>query len=654
MVDKIEKLLLCDCEGSQKVDRAALADATGLKCSKVYSELCIKNLDIVEKAIKSGDTAICCEQQSSIFDEIAADIDKDSPIVVDIRDRAGWTVDKKTVVPKMAALTAEALMEKPIQKTKDVTSQGRCLIFGDCELVLEAAQILQETLSVTALLDPKDGDEILDVNGFDVVLGKIKNAKGSFGSFTVVFDNLQELVPSGRGPFKWTQAQDGATSSCDIILDLSKGDALFPASEKRDGYIRADVAQKTKLTSAILNASQLQGTFEKSLYIKYEASVCAHSRAEKPACSNCINVCPTGAIVSSGETVTIDPGICAGCGACAAVCPSGAIEYEPGPISWILARLDVIQKYYKGAGGKKPFLLVHDDHGRELISFSARYGDGLPSNVIPMQLDAIATFGHAEALAAHASGFEEVFLLTGPKSDTDTILGEAEIANAIFENALRVVDVNDPLELSNIFEGLAKRANKTQLSKPMGSRRQVTRVASKTLNPEKEILPLPDHAPYGAVLLDNDSCTLCLSCVSLCPSGALGENPDLPQLRFQEDACLQCGLCSNICPENAISYEKRLNLSNAALEQTILKEEEPFACIECGSLFGVKSSVERIIDKLAGKHSMFSNSDATKLIQMCDDCRINAQYHSDNNPFAGGERPKVRTTEDYLSKRKDH
>ena len=95
--------------------------------------------------------------------------------------------------------------------------------------------------------------------------------------------------------------------------------------------------------------------------------------------------------------MTIDPGICAGCGACAAVCPSGAIEYEPGPISWILARLDVIQKYYKGAGGKNPFLLVHDDHGRELISFSARYGDGLPSNVIPMQLDAIATFGHAEA-----------------------------------------------------------------------------------------------------------------------------------------------------------------------------------------------------------------------------------------------------------------
>ena len=58
MVDKIEKLLLCDCEGSQKVDSAALADATGLKCSKVYSELCIKNLDIVEKAIQSGDTAI--------------------------------------------------------------------------------------------------------------------------------------------------------------------------------------------------------------------------------------------------------------------------------------------------------------------------------------------------------------------------------------------------------------------------------------------------------------------------------------------------------------------------------------------------------------------------------------------------------------------
>ena len=120
-----------------------------------------------------------------------------------------------------------------------------------------------------------------------------------------------------------------------------------------------------------------------------------------------------------------------------------------------------------------------------------------------------------------------------------------------------------------------------------------------------------------------------------------------------DDACLQCGLCAHICPEDAITYAPRLDLSPQALEQVVLNEEEPFACIECGTLFGVKSTVERVMDKLAG-HSMFAQGDALKMIQMCDDCRVNAQYHSQNNPFTVGERPKPRTTDDYLTKRRDH
>ena len=188
----------------------------------------------------------------------------------------------------------------------------------------------------------------------------------------------------------------------------------------------------------------------------------------------------------------------------------------------------------------------------------------------------------------------------------------------------------------------------------MGSRRQVTRDAARALHGDDKILPLPQDAPYGAILVNTDSCSMCLSCVSLCPSGALGENPDKPQLLFQEDACLQCGLCSNICPENAITYEPRLNLGTQALEQTVLNEEEPFACIECGVLFGVTSSIERITEKLSSGVGAFANPDALKLVQMCGDCRVNAQFHSTDNPFAAKERPRVRTTADYYSDRDDH
>jgi hypothetical protein len=58
------------------------------------------------------------------------------------------------------------------------------------------------------------------------------------------------------------------------------------------------------------------------------------------------------------------------------------------------------------------------------------------------------------------------------------------------------------------------------------------------------------------------------------------------------------------------------------------------------------------VRKLEGKHWMYSGSDNTKLIQMCDDCRVTAQYHQENSPFFGGERPRVRTTDDDLRDRK--
>ncbi|MCP6275009.1 4Fe-4S binding protein, partial [Klebsiella pneumoniae] len=76
-------------------------------------------------------------------------------------------------------------------------------------------------------------------------------------------------------------------------------------------------------------------------------------------------------------------------------------------------------------------------------------------------------------------------------------------------------------------------------------------------------------APYGAVLVDREACTLCMSCAGLCPTGALLDNPDSPELSFREEACIQCGLCANVCPEDAIRLEPRLDLSDAALRPQV-------------------------------------------------------------------------------------
>ena len=131
---------------------------------------------------------------------------------------------------------------------------------------------------------------------------------------------------------------------------------------------------------------------------------------------------------------------------------------------------------------------------------------------------------------------------------------------------------------------------------------------------------------------------------------AIQDSPDRPQISFVEHACVQCGLCRTACPESVITLEPRLNLTTSALSPVILNEEDPFECIRCGKPFGTKSTVERISAQLAGKHSMFQSGDAADLIKMCDNCRIEQQAQSTgDNPFQGGERPRIRTTEDYIA-----
>jgi len=645
-------LLVCDCLGSQTVDADGLSKATGLTCSGCHTSLCTNQIEIAAKAIAAGNVVIACLQESARFTNIAEDLDADIPEFLDIRDRAGWTDDKANTTPKMAALIAEAMLAEPAYRSVDVVSEGTCLIIGDQDIAVAAAENLADALSVTVLLAP--GTEFLPSHAFDTIVGVLTKASGTIGKFEVQIDAFQQSLVGGRGTPRLSASRDGALSECDIILDLTGGTPLFPAHDKRDGYLRADPKSQPSVAKATLAAIQLVGTFEKPLYIRMEEALCAHSRAEKPACSNCLNVCPTGAIVSAGEHVSIDPMICAGCGACAAVCPSGAISYDMPPPDHLFRRINTLATSYRAAGGKNPSLFVHNDHGAEMISLSARYGRGLPADVIPMNVSALSGFGHAEMLAALAAGFAHIDILIGPQTERDALDPQLELALAIAPDKVALLDIDDPDALSDYLFGKKKAEALAAPILPLGTRRQVARLAAKALNPTSETIALPVGAPYGAVVVDTDACTLCLACVSLCPSSALGDNPDLPQLRFQEDACLQCGLCANICPEKAISLTPQLDLSDAAYSQKILNEEEPFACVECGSLFGAKSTIEKIMEKLAGTHSMFASPDAARMIQMCEGCRINAQYHSEKNPFATKDRPRPRTTDDYLSKRKDH
>lgn len=166
-----------------------------------------------------------------------------------------------------------------------------------------------------------------------------------------------------------------------------------------------------------------------------------------------------------------------------------------------------------------------------------------------------------------------------------------------------------------------------------------------------DVIALPVGAPLGAVEIDAGGCTLCLSCVSACPTGALRDDPERPVLRFVEDACVQCGLCQATCPEKVITLKPQIDFRAVRARARVLKEEEPFCCIRCSRPFGVKTTIDRVLAKLEGKHWMYAgSSNRLDVIKMCEDCRVAFLAEERFEPY-GAPSQRVRTTDDYLNER---
>jgi ferredoxin len=133
---------------------------------------------------------------------------------------------------------------------------------------------------------------------------------------------------------------------------------------------------------------------------------------------------------------------------------------------------------------------------------------------------------------------------------------------------------------------------------------------------------LPAGAPFGRVKVDAAACTLCMSCVAVCPTSALREGQGLPQLNFVERSCIQCGSCEKACPEDAVSLETRFLYDDKARgAQRLLHEEQPLCCISCGKPFATRSMLKVMTKKLED-HWMFQSDADRRRLEMCEDCRV--------------------------------
>ena len=648
------------------------ADAVRRGCSGTVAtadHLCRVQLDRFRAAVAGGEPIIVgCTQEAPLFSEVAGENENAPPVTfVNLRETAGWSDEAAKAGPKMAALIAAAAEPMPEVPLVSLASEGVTLIYGGDERAIEAAKLLADHLDITVLIRRPNNIAPTRTTEFPVVKGTIRAAKGHFGAFELTIDDYAPPEPSSRGALKFGPARDGAVSRCDLILDLSGDAPLFPAHNLRDGYLRADPNDPAAVLAAVLKARDLVGGFDKPRYVTYTPDICAHSRSKIVGCRRCLDLCPTGAIAPAGDHVAIDPSICAGCGQCAAVCPTGAASYALPPADALLRRLRAMLTAYRDAGGASAMLLLHDEpHGGPLIDALARHGDGLPANVLPLAVNEVTQVGLEAVAAAFAYGAAGLRFLTRakPRHDVAGLYKTLALAEPILAGLgfgvgrVATIETDDPFALGDALRAIEPAAGAAcpATFSAIGAKRDVLRLALRELHHAApapvDIVALPDGAPFGTVELNVEGCTLCLSCVAACPTGALSDEQERPVLRFAEDACVQCGLCKATCPEKVISLKPQLDFRAATARARVLKEEEPFCCISCGKPFGVKSSIERVAAKLEGKHWMFQNS-AKRLdvIKMCADCRVIAMTNENFDPFGAPARPNPRTTEDYLRER---
>jgi len=503
----------------------------------------------------------------------------------------------------MAQAATEGLQTRPGGSVSYV-SRGRVLIIGGEEAQWLAARV-QSPMHAQVLLTAgaeEPGVPATSVGGRPLVLS------GYLGAFRT------ELGEKGRPNYEVLDS--------DLVVDLSD-EAIIDSQIPPPGYWHFG-REPADLDAATLAIDGMTGTFEKPRYFAYDPNTCAHARSGQPGCSRCIEACPADAIISIGEQVEVNPNLCQGGGICATVCPTGAMRYAyPGPAD-TAERVRVMLTAYEEGGGTDPVVMFAS--AEDAADLPAT-----PPNVLLVPLEELASAGHEIWLAALAWGARCVVLVDGgsvPGKAADALAKQVSYCHALLEGlnvdaaALRLANTQDLAGRCVPVEDLPTAAQFAAT----GDKRQLAGMALDYLwaqSPQSETaFALPAGAPYGQLAVDEQRCTLCMACTSVCPAKALSAGDETPRLDFYESNCVQCGICASACPEGAIALVPRYLADPEQRRRPVtLNEEPPFCCVQCGKPFATRRVIDNILDKLAG-HAMFTSDRARKRLQMCEDCRV--------------------------------
>ena len=509
--------------------------------------------------------------------------------------------------------------------TVEFLSHGRVLILGEESGALYAAQQLGDEMVPTVCVPGTGSPNVGTADGLAIVRGGRPQLSGSLGNFKMSF-----AASNDGGDTDATAKLNEARF--DLVLDLNKT-PLLSREVLPPGYY-APGRDALSLEQAIAELPDMRGEFEKPKYFNFDPDICAHGRRGVTGCTRCLDVCPTVAIRSNGDSVQVDANLCQGFGSCASVCPTGAITYAFPDAADLLGYLRTVTVNYREHGGTDPVFVFFDSASADTLA--DELAADMPENVLPVELEEVGSVGMDTWFTCFAYGARRILVLAGPDTPASVVAAlefQIDVTARILDGmgyaggaaALLHTGGDETVTRAASSDEVVETTRAATFAAPP-EKRLLLRTAINHLFEEapasKKSIPLPAGAPFGQIRVDKSACTMCMSCVAVCPTSALREGQGLPQLNFSEWSCIQCRLCETACPEDAISTKPRFLYDDEERSASRrLHEEQPLCCISCGKPFATRSALKAMMKKLEG-HWMFQSEAERRRLEMCDTCRV--------------------------------
>ncbi len=623
------KAVFCTCNNTLPFQEKLFQKHLDQNISYIFTHAFCRDRDSVLESLGNLDEGLfisCGMERRCLRDTLSGStLESNNVIAWDLKKLlAGVALEEVSRLACAYMETAQVLHEKRKLVPPAMLPVGHRLIVAGLE-TKNVVNGLADQLNILAVGLDDPGENV------DFLCGTISDVHGTLGSFEVIVDCQTPVNPKiciDCGACVAVCPQEALDTSyrldekkCDQCMKCVQACGAIGAIEleRKQLKLEADLViwhkgsglartgfflptnQKQLIADGVTCLSMLSAeAVEAYPSINVYPEKCLHGYAETKGCSKCLLICPSEALFSNEDKVSVDQQKCIACYSCISACPTGALSSLPfDHQAWGTA----IEKFVSLVGPSLPVLI-------SCQACNTKYPSG--HAVFPLSDGALLEAGHLLGAFNYGVGALTVMPCSCRQTPNDKDYDLAfEILNRIgMQGNLRhTPEMTAPNPVNFFTTGVAvdwtdKRTSLASVLEPI----------IKETSGEKP----PLAGPFGTVSINSQACTGCGACVEACTVGTIRGDDENMSIMVREINCTGCGLCVKICPEDAIRVTPGLRWNKKVFAVLTQTQVDGLACRKCGKVFATRKAVESVAARLQER---FGPQDLEHLM-LCPDCRV--------------------------------